>query len=192
MSDSTCQIDGCHARVHGRGLCRIHFDHARYLETTGRSPEAAAAEREQRLNGELRLNCVDDAEHRAAWEERLEQLLEEHLTPPHRPGRRPSAWWAFDAGRPEHLSDYPPSRGGTIEEQAEALDAYELEPITWMAAHGHLTDPEIEDLRDRAEVARARVGTDDERIGAGGVDRADQRAVELWEAVEKALGEESG
>jgi hypothetical protein len=32
-----------------------------------------------------------------------------------------------------------------------------------------------------------RIGTDSERIGTAGADRADRRAVALWEAVERAL-----
>jgi len=39
----------------------------------------------------------------------------------------------------------------------------------------------------RARAARTRIGTDAERIGSGGADRADQRAVKLWDAVVRAL-----
>ncbi len=202
MTRTTCRIQGCSARAHGRGLCRVHFDQARYLETTGRDPEAkAAAERERWIEAELSLGCVPDwasphgttsifatdEERREAWEERRERLLEEYLKRPHLPGHRPAAWWEFEAERPAHLTDYPLDFEGTEDKHAEAIDAHEIEPIVWMAEHGHLTDQEIEELEERAQAAQPRVGTDAEHIGSGGVDRVDQRAVKLWGAVAEAL-----
>jgi hypothetical protein len=54
-----CSVAGCRVRVHGNGLCRVHYDRQRYEETTQQSPEAfEAAEREQRIHGELTLGCV--------------------------------------------------------------------------------------------------------------------------------------
>ena len=112
---SRCEIPGCHARVHGRGLCRIHYDQGRYLQATGRSPEAVeTARREQSIHAELRLGCVaewrspygtnsmfaTDDEHREAWEARRDEIMAEALTPPLTPGHRPAAWWDFEAGRP--------------------------------------------------------------------------------------------
>jgi hypothetical protein len=67
------------------------------------------------------------------------------------------------------------------------IDAYEIEPIEWMAAHGHLTDEEIAVIEERANEARPRIGTDAEEVGSGGVDRADSRAVALHAAVRRAL-----
>ena len=116
---AACEIRGCGARVHGNGLCRRHYDEDRYLQTTGRSPEAVAeAQREQAIEGELRLGCVaewhsphgtnsmfaTDEERRAAWEERREALMVNYLTPPLLPGHRPFAWWRYEAGRPQHLT----------------------------------------------------------------------------------------
>jgi hypothetical protein len=199
---AACEVPGCRARVHGNGQCRRHYDEDRYLQTTGRSPEAVAgAQREQAIEGELTLGCVaewrspygtnsmfaDDEERRAAWEERREALMVNYLTPPLRPGRRPFAWWRYEAQRPAHLSDYPPRDFETPQdERAAALDEYEIEPVAWMAAHGHPTDEELAKIAERANEARPRIGTPAEHIGSGGVDRADRRAVKLYEAVERA------
>ena len=184
-------------------MCRRHYDEDRYLQTTGRSPEAVAeAQREQAIEGELTLGCVaewhsphgtnsmfaTDEERRAAWEERREALMANYLTPPLLPGHRPFAWWRYEAGRPQHLSEYPALFGGEMrqDERAEALDEYEIEPVAWMAAHGHLTDEELAKIAERANEARPRIGTPTEHIGSGGVDRADRRAVRLYEAVWRA------
>jgi hypothetical protein len=109
---AVCEVPVCHARVHGQGLCRIHYDEDRYLGTTGRSPEVEEAERrEHAIRGELRYGCVaawrsphgtcsmfkTDEERREAWEARSEELMEEYLTPPLLPGHRPAAWWKFEA-----------------------------------------------------------------------------------------------
>ncbi|MGA9635501.1 MAG: hypothetical protein WBQ41_09745 [Solirubrobacterales bacterium] len=99
-----CEILDCTAEVHGRGLCRIHFDEQRYLRTTGKSAEAVeVARREQAILDDLRLGGVaewmsphgtnsmfaTDEERRAAWEERKDELMSEYLTARsvgHRPG----------------------------------------------------------------------------------------------------------
>ena len=57
-----------------------------------------------------------------------------------------------------------------------------------MAAHGHLTEAELAMIAERASETRPRIGTPAEHIGSGGVDRADRRAVKLYEAVERARG----
>ena len=198
-----CEVPRCGARVHGNGLCRRHYDEDRYLQTTGRSPEAVAeAQREQAIEGELTLGCVaewrspygtnsmfaTDEERRAAWEERREALMVNYLTPPLLPGHRPFAWWRYEAGRPHHLTEHPPPLDFETpqDERAEALDEYEIEPMEWMAAHGHLTDEELAKIAERANEARPRIGTPAEHIGSGGVDRADRRAVRLYEAVWRA------
>jgi hypothetical protein len=46
-----------------------------------------------------------------------------------------------------------------------------------------LTEAELERIAAKAEEARPRIGTDAEHIGSGGVDRADRRAVKLYETV---------
>jgi hypothetical protein len=81
------------------------------------------------------------------------------MTPPRRPGGRPWAWWDFEAGRGQLLVPYPPFDCETEDEHAEALDEYEIEPIRWMAANGHLTYEEIERIAEKAEEARPRIGT---------------------------------
>ena len=58
------------------------------------------------------------------------------------------------------------------DERAAALDEYEIEPVAWMAAHGHLTDKRggSAKIAERANEARPRIGTPAEHIGSGGVD----------------------
>jgi hypothetical protein len=109
---AACEIRGCGARVHGNGLCRRHYDEDRYLQTTGRSPEAVAeAQREQAIEGELTLGCVaewhsphgtnsmfaTDEERRAAWEERREALMVNYLTPPLLPRSPTRRLWDYVA-----------------------------------------------------------------------------------------------
>jgi hypothetical protein len=132
---------------------------------------------------------ASDEERREAWEARREKLLQRYLDPPFTPGNRPWGWWAYVAERPQHLValteilDFK----GTEEEEAEAWDEYKIEPVEWMAAHGHLTPEEIAAITEKANEARPRIGTDAEHIGSGGTDRADQRAVKLHEAVTAAI-----
>ena len=90
-----CEVAGCGARVHGSGLCRIHYDCDRYLRATGRSPEALAeVRRERSIDDELCLGGVaeresphgtnsmfaSDHERREAWEARRSRLLSRYLT----------------------------------------------------------------------------------------------------------------
>ena len=203
-----CVTEGCRSRVWARRLCRSCYDRERYLVATGRDPGAEeAARRRDAIDAELRYGCVadwqsphgthsmfrTDRERRAAWAEFGQELLEEYLTPPTTPGHRPWAWWEFEAGRPDHLEPYPDldhfldREHWSEDEEAEAYDNYENEPIIWMAANGHLTPDELAAIAESANVARPRIGTDDEHIGSGGVDRADRRAVTLCEAVTEAL-----
>ena len=205
---SLCVVSGCFGRVHGRGRCRYHYDRKRYEEATARQlAEEAEGEREELIHSELTYGCVaewrsphrtnsmfgDDDERRQAWEERREAIMEEYLTPPSSPGQRPWAWWEFEAGRPDHLEPYPDldhfldREHWSEDEEAEAYDNYENEPIIWMAANGHLTPDELAAITERANEARPRIGTDDEHYGSGGIDRADKRAVKLAEAVSEAL-----
>jgi hypothetical protein len=74
----------------------------------------------------------------------------------------------------------------TLEEDAEAIDAYEIEPVVRMAEHGHLAEDEVAAIEAEARAAARRVGTDAERIGSAGADMADRRAVKLWGAVQRA------
>jgi hypothetical protein len=201
---STCEIAGCHASVHGRGLCRVHYDKERYVQATGRSPETAEeARREQSIHAELCYGAVaewqsahgthsmfaTDQERREAWEARRDEIMAEYLSPPFTTGHRPWAWWEFEAGRDEHLIDLSDVLHfrGSEDDQAALLDEYETEPVIWLAEHGHLSHAEIEQIRKEADEARPRIGTESEHIGSGGLDRADRRAVALWEAVERAL-----
>lgn len=102
---------------------------------------------------------------RAVWELDRDTLLGHYR---HIPGMRPWAYWWFDLGE-ERPSSLPP------EHHAEAVRLAEL---------GLLTRNELAALEERANVARARIGTRSERTSGGnpGVS-VDARAVELWEAV---------
>ncbi len=104
-------------------------------------------------------------ERREAWETHRDRLMAEFLAPPLLPGRRPSAWWEFEAGRPQYLTE-----NGSGEDDlptATRLDhERQVESIGWMARHGHLTDLELEILERRAAEARERIGTDREQKAA--------------------------
>jgi len=95
----------------------------------------------------------------------------------------------YEAKRPEHpvsLTEVLDFKG-TQDEEAEVWDDYKIEPIEWMAAHGHLTPEEIAAITEKANEARPRIGTDAEHTGSGGTDRADQRRVKVYEAVTAAI-----
>jgi hypothetical protein len=201
-----CEVQGCDARVHGRGLCRVHYDESRYLESTGQRPEAqAAAQRESSIDSELRYGSVaawrsphgttsmfaSEEEHRDAWDARREELLSEYLTPPSVPGRRPAAWWRFEARRPEHLRPYPldppPGEPRWGEAHGQALDSCDFEPILYLAANGHLFDDEVEAIRERGREAAGRIGTDREQRGSTRAVSKDRSKVRLARAVDAAL-----
>ena len=74
-----------------------------------------------------------------------------------------------------------------VEERAAEVDAYYIEPVVFLASIGELREDEIAELREAAEDARPRIGTDAEVYGFGGVDMIDRRRVKLWEAVRAAL-----
>ena len=82
------------------------------------------------------------------------------------PGTRPWAWWRFELG--EDLPDNEPVR---------------------LAELGLLRDDEIAAIVERADEARPRIGTAAEHISGDGRYRPDVLAVELHEAVKRALGQ---
>jgi hypothetical protein len=120
------------------------------------------------------------------WELHADEL---HAEGPPAPGSRLWRWWHYVAKRPKHLGEMPMMADHpTLEEEdAEAIDAYENEPIIWMAERGHLEPDEIAQIETEARAASRRVGTDEERIRSAGADMADRRAVKLWEVVERVL-----
>jgi hypothetical protein len=134
--------------------------------------------------GPITTDPFTDQDLRTAWEYDRARLMEQSCP---RPGDRPWAWWHFEAGRDEHLTEYPLRQGEPIDERANAIDAYYLEPVVYLAEHGHLRDDEIAAIAERANEARMRVGTPAEHYGSGGVDRVDRRAVKLYEAVIEAV-----
>jgi hypothetical protein len=200
----SCETPGCDARVHGQGLCRRHYDLRRYRERMDRkAEEAAEAKREMHIESELQFGCVaefnsppgameysmfrTDQERREAWEERRDYLMAQFEEGPVRVGGRHWAWWRYEAGREEHLFEYPLDFEGTQDGHADLLDEWHNEPIVWLAANGHLRADEIAAITEDASIARPRIGTPGEHIGSGGVDRVDVRAVKLYEAVTEAM-----
>jgi hypothetical protein len=132
-----------------------------------------------------------DEDLRIAWQHHRARMMEQYCR---RPGQRPWGWWFFEAGREEHLTPYPlrSEFEGTAEERVDALIEYDIEPVVFLAANGHLRDDELAALRERANEAKLRIGTGGERISGGfsrsqGAVSYDRRDVELYEAVTEAL-----
>jgi hypothetical protein len=128
----------------------------------------------------LRIGPVEhdrftDEDLRIGWECHGDQVLEEHGLV----GARPWGWWTFVAGEPAPRPD------DEIRGDHRALEAVRLAEL------GELTAAELAALREEANEARLRVGTDSERISGGwrkyGIS-LDQRAVELWEALQSVVG----
>jgi hypothetical protein len=191
-SGPTCEIAGCRERIHALGYCRRHYDAARRDEGLS-DPEAVGEPSEDEIEAEFTYGpggqsvFADERERREAWDEYKPRLMERYTSPPYW-GLRPAAFWEFEAERPEHVVAYPEDRfEGTVEERADALDEYEMDPIIFLAENGYLVEREIAAIERKADEARPRVGTDSEHFGSDGEDRADRRAVKLWEAVEAAL-----
>ena len=137
------------------------------------------------LIGPASEDAFTDDELEAAWRYHRDDLTGRAVY--RLPGCRPWAWWEFEAGRPEHLEEYPLHFEGTVDANADAIDAYQIEPIVYLAANGHLRDDEVAAFHERATEAQIRIGTPTEHIGSGGVDRPDRRAVKLYEAVREAM-----
>jgi hypothetical protein len=136
----SCEITGCAARVHGHGLCRRHYDLHRYRERNGKKARAKAdARRAMLIEEELRLGRVADfksppgamersmfsskEERREASEQRRERLMA-RSNDPIPVAERPWAWWAYEAERPEHLTEYPLDFEGPVDEHADLLDEW--------------------------------------------------------------------
>lgn len=122
------------------------------------------------LIGPTEGDGLDHEDYELGWHYHAARILEEYVGPA---ATRPWGWWAFKADEP-----MPDGREG------EAVRLAEL---------GELDDAELAALRERANEARLRIGTDRERVSGGslktpGAYSVDGREVELWEAVEAALG----
>ncbi len=131
---------------------------------------------------------------RELWDEHREELIRESCRD--LAGRRPWAYWRFDAGRPEHLTPYPldPPEGEPTwgEAHGRALDDYSFEPVLFLAERGELLEDEVDAIREAALEAADRVGTDRERRGTTYAVSEDRSAVRLAIRVDRALGEPSG
>lgn len=110
-----------------------------------------------------------------SWAVRRDEMMREK----HSPGWRPWAFWWFELG------EVPPRRDGRPMEW-EAIRLAEL---------GELRDDELGALQERANEAKARIGTGSERVSGGSLEHGgcavvsmDRQAVELYEAVCAARG----
>lgn len=179
-----CNVADCTRTVHGHGLCAAHLQE---WKRSGERPDESGRE-DAMLAGALALGTgaadFTEAELRAGWERLGAKLIEQSP-----PGRRPLAFWAFEAGRPEHLTPRPKLGAGALyfgdPAGAEALEDWEAEPVEFLAAEGHLTAEELAVIRGRASEAAARLGTAAERR-TGNYSR-DRAAVGLAERVESRL-----
>lgn len=131
----------------------------------------------------------DDVECRRAWERHRVELVEQQAA--RLPGRRPWAWWTFDAGRPEHLEPYPEREPDESPEQyAQRFDEWHAEPVRFLAAGGHLLRREAVELIAAGERARARIGTDAQQgtlIARGVWVGADRTVAVIAAAVEECV-----
>ena len=113
------------------------------------------------------------------WALRKDEIMATHR----RDGRRPWAWWAFELGEEPPTERWNPGAGpgGRIEGAGDET--------VRLAELGELTADELAALREGANEAKLRIGTDSERI-SGGLRKhgtsVDQRAADLWEAVRAA------
>src|SRR5829696_6575708 len=154
----------------------------------------------QGVEAELRYGCVprwrsphgtesmflSDEERREAWEFNRDRLMTDYLEPPFIPGRRPEAWWEYEAGRPRYLTQVDSYRDLTT--ATRLRHERQVESLSWMARHGHLTPPELEVIEQQGAEARERVGTGDEQKAALSPDfGGDKLLVASWEAVSAAL-----
>jgi hypothetical protein len=94
------------------------------------------------------------------------------------PGTRPWGWWQF-AAREEM-----PHPADPVDGELRAVEAVRLAEL------GELTAEELAALREEANEAKLRIGSDAEHISGGwrkhGVS-LDAQAIELWEAVRGAV-----
>jgi hypothetical protein len=140
-----------------------------------------------RPNPSRSLACARGRELREAWTERGEDLLDRYLTPPLTPGRRPAAWWTFEARRPEYLSEVDYG-SHDLELITREDHEREIEKFTWLAEHNHLAPIELELIEARGRAAAERIGTDHEQQAACSPDfGGDNLDAALAEAVAAAL-----
>jgi hypothetical protein len=104
-----------------------------------------------------------------AWEAYGEELMGNIGAGRSAPGFRPWAYWRFELGQE------PPDD--------EAIRCAEL---------GLIREDEIAAIAERANEARARIGTAAEHISGDGSYRPDVEAVQLHEGVKRALGRAAG
>jgi hypothetical protein len=112
------------------------------------------------------------------WEQRRDEIMAGRHG--RHDGRRPWAWWAFEAREPQPWN----------------LDTGWADETVRLAELGELTAAELAALHEAATEARLRIGTDSEKISGGwrqtpGAVSMDARDVELWERVEAALSNQA-
>jgi hypothetical protein len=83
-------------------------------------------------------------------------------------GNRPWAWWEYESARPELRSEPPEAfdfhKGLAYVTRIGHL--HEVEKFAYMAAHGHLTEAELEKIAAEGAEAKARIGTEGEQTSA--------------------------
>ena len=115
---------------------------------------------------------VDDLA--VAWVHHRDTVMEEYVGPR---CTRPWGFWRFELG------EEPPRP--TWNSDARKLDNPHAETLR-LAEVGELTDAELAALRERANEARLRVGTDRERLADS--KSVDAPSIELWEQVRELMG----
>ena len=176
-----CLVPGCESTHHARGLCGAHFQQWRRTGEVPMPENRAKTAREHWIETELVYGCVServsksgsmfetDEERRAAWDERKDELMEKQYTgQPRSNGNRPWAWWEYESARPELRSEPPEAfdfhKGLAYVTRIGHL--HEVEKFAYMAAHGHLTEAELEKIAAEGAEAKARIGTEGEQTSA--------------------------
>ena len=98
---------------------------------------------------------ASEDDRRAAWDRYGPELTAEHEA--YERGLRPSAWWRYVAGRPEHLGRCPSMHEADLTERTRWAHLAEVEKWTWLAADGHLTPEERNRIAERGREGRTRI-----------------------------------
>lgn len=80
---------------------------------------------------------------RQAWRRFARQLLDKQL----HLGHRPAAYWLFEPGVPDELREYALwTHWGDEHDSRAAVEQQRIDRVEWLAAHGRLTDREVDEL----------------------------------------------
>jgi hypothetical protein len=113
------------------------------------------------LRGTVILDIDDefpfrDAEHRRKiWFSNRDSLMHEHMA--HKPGRRPDAWWCYEATEPRRMRGGQEYKGPVDGPFKFGMPRYLPEGVSWrdfeteaayLDRHGLLTDAEREEIQN--------------------------------------------